>query len=165
MVSAIVAAGIPTAKVAYEKVVLSANAETLMSTTVFALRNELGTAKDVQVEGNAITYYNESRGTWSQIYLDDIPVGDIPDTVPKQQTIYFRRYVRKDDMGKNSNPVRLISKTAATWDLYVTFDSVSVSNGIITFQNMKVNRESGTKGLVELPSVSIRIIYDHETQS
>ena len=46
MVSGIVAAGIPVAKKAYEKVVLAADAQLLLSTTVAELRDEIGTAWD-----------------------------------------------------------------------------------------------------------------------
>ena len=40
MVSSIVAAGIPSARRAYEKVVLASNAEVLLSTTITTLRHE-----------------------------------------------------------------------------------------------------------------------------
>ena len=54
MVSSIVATGIPVAREAYEKVVLTSNAEILMSTAISALRNELGTAKDIEADGKAV---------------------------------------------------------------------------------------------------------------
>ena len=79
MVSTIVATGIPVARNAYEKVVLASNAEVLLSTTISTLRNELGTATDVDIpdgaagnkvkSGKEITYYNSARGSLSRIFM------------------------------------------------------------------------------------------------
>ena len=54
--------------------------------------------------------------------------------------------------------VPLISAQTATGDLYVTYDSVSYANGILTFSNLSVNRTSGTTGLALRENLSIRII-------
>lgn len=74
MVSSIVATGIPVAKNVYEKVVLSANSETTLSTAVMALRNELGTARDISkinVNGQqGLLYFRSETGYYSIIYND-----------------------------------------------------------------------------------------------
>ncbi len=152
MVSAIVAAGIPSAKNAYEKMVLSSNAEVLLSTTVSALRNELGPATDISVaSGNKeITYYNGTRGSLSKIELGDVTAG-----AADKKTIMIQRYVT--DGGKSSDPVRLISKTASTADLYATYSGVTYNDGIVTFKDLEIKRESGGT-LSKLDFISIRVI-------
>lgn len=71
LVSTIVATGMPVARTAYEKVVLTSNAETLLTTAVSALRNELGTAWKVeQPSNNHVTYFSASTGTRAELYLD-----------------------------------------------------------------------------------------------
>jgi prepilin-type N-terminal cleavage/methylation domain-containing protein len=155
MVSAIVAAGIPSAKNAYEKMVLSSNAEVLLSTTVSALRNELGPATDISVaSGNKeITYYNGTRGSLSKIELGDVTAG-----AADKKTIMIQRYVAvTDDDGKSSDPVRLISKTASTADLYATYSGVTYNDGIVTFKDLEIKRESGGT-LSKLDFISIRVI-------
>ena len=155
MVSTIVASGIPSAKNAYEKVVLASNAEVLLSTTISSLRNELSTAKNIVIDGTTITYFNETRGSTSMIYLN----------ANSPNTIMLQRYVETDGLGINSTPVRLVSESASTNDLYVTYGPVvSYSNGIITFNNLSVDRESGRTGLATRDALSIRVISDkHST--
>lgn len=150
MVSFIVATGVPVAKNAYEKVVLASNAEVLLSTTISSLRNELGTATRIEPEGTTITYLNETRGSMSKIYLDS----------SERNTIMLQRYIQSGGMGKDSDAVRLVSETASTPDLYVTYTSVTYSNGIITFGGLSVNRKSGSTGLAVRDSLSIRVISD-----
>ena len=77
LVSTIVATGMPVARTAYEKVVLTSNAETLLATAVSALRNELGTAWKVEsitdeVESitGGVSYFNASTGTRSKLYVE-----------------------------------------------------------------------------------------------
>ncbi len=148
LVSTIVATGIPAAKNAYEKVVLASNAEALFSTAITSLRNELGTAKNIEVDGTTITYYNETRGTFSKIYLN----------TTNPNTILLQRSVSDGAMGKSSDPVWLVSKTASTGDLYVTYESIApLTDGIITIKKLSVNRESGG-ALTEPRDLSIRVI-------
>lgn len=71
LVSAIVATGMPAAKNAYEKVVLASNAEVLLSTAASALRDELGTAWNVQERTNGgVTYFSASTGTRTELTID-----------------------------------------------------------------------------------------------
>lgn len=160
MVSTIVATGIPVAKNAYEKVVLASNAEVLLSTTISTLRNELGTAQNVEVQdpqpgenakaGTIITYYNPTRGTSSKIYVDS--------DLGNKQEIMFQRYYSIEGLSADYAPVPLISSKASTQDLYVTYDSVEYINGIISFKGLSIDRESGSKGLSSRGNLSIRVI-------
>lgn len=166
MVSAIVASGIPVARNAYERVVLASNADVLLSTTISTLRNELGTATEIKkqetVSGGAeaantvLTYYNTARGNYSRIYVAS---GEKP-------VIMFQRYYNKDNLSTSSSyytkTVPLISEKTSTGDLYVTYTSVSYDEktGLITFQGLAVNRESGTVDLATRDYLSIRVIAE-----
>ena len=70
MVSSVVAGGIPVARDAYNKVTVSANAQVLMSTTISALRSQLGVAKIVDDDEMSIKYLNGKNGANSVISLD-----------------------------------------------------------------------------------------------
>ena len=150
MVSTIVANGIPAAKNAYEKVVLTSNAEVLLSTTISTLQYELGTAQDIETSGNTITYYNPSRGALAQIYVD------------ADKGIMLKRYYFPEGYGVEEGVApdaeQLIPSKTATADLYITFSGVGYSNGIITFSNLSVNRASGREGIASRNPLSIRVI-------
>ena len=144
MVSTIVATGIPVARNAYEKVVLASNAEVLLSTTISTLRNELGTAADVDIpdgaagnnvkSGKIITYYNSARGSSSKIFIER-----------GGTDIQFQRYYSAEGLLPNgaSDSGNLISDKTATNNLHVTFDTVAFDQdtGIITFSNLAVIRD------------------------
>ena len=157
MVSTIVATGIPVARNAYEKVVLASNAEVLLSTTISTLRNELGTAMNVDIPGGAtensvksgsdITYYNSSRGSSSKISMTS-----------GGTDIQFQRYYSANGFSKGSEPVNLISDKTATNNLHVTYNQVKYNKdtGIVTFSNLAVKRDSTV--LASREELSIRVI-------
>ena len=157
LVSTIVATGIPAAKNAYEKVVLASNAQVLLSTTISTLRNELGTAMDVETPDNeagenkhsVITYYNASRGAFSKLYVES-----------KDNKIMFQRYFSKDGMGTTQTDSQLISSKTATGDLYVTYSNVEKTGTIVTFYGLSVKRGSGTDSLASRDELSIRVISE-----
>ena len=161
MASSIVVAGIPAARSAYEKVVITSNAEVLLSTTITALRNELGTAAEIANDkdnsGNAnektLLYLNRQTGVFSKIYTD---------TEGEQPVVMLQRYIDPDGKPKSNapEPRQLISKEASTADLYVTYDKVSFdeNSGIITFTDLSVVRISTGAVLTARPTVSIRVI-------
>ncbi len=70
LVSSIVAAGVPAARQAYEKVVLASNAELMLSTAVATLRDELGTAWDVQQVTGGVTYFSADTTNRSKLYVE-----------------------------------------------------------------------------------------------
>lgn len=159
MVSAIVVAGIPAAKNAYENVVLGSNADVLLSTAISSLRNELGIAKNIKVNGNEIQYYNEARGAISKIRL-----GNDPSNSSISNTILLQRYAKEegdDGIGINGPEERLVSGIASTDKLYVTYRSVVnnvETNGTIDFSDVAVKRDDSV--LAQCPSLSIRVIYN-----
>ncbi len=160
MVSGIVASGIPSAKSAYEKVVLASNARILLSTTTSALRSELGSAKDVEIvtagtgeqANSVITYYNTGRNSSSKIYVNNKD--------DEQPEIMLQRYFSAEGLSADYAATPLVSDAAATADLYVTYESVTYdkTTGIIKFTNLAVMRESGTDALATRSELSIRTI-------
>ncbi len=145
LVSVIVATGIPVAKNAYEKVVLGANAQVLLSTTISALRDELGFARNPVVEADSvtITYYNAETGIKSQIAKD----GD--------GKIVLKR--AKGTMA-TMDPRPLVSDAAATGDLYATYTGVAYSGGCVQFTGLRVCRKDSDVDLTGLSStVQIRV--------
>lgn len=155
MVSAITAAGIPAAKNAYEKVVLGANARILLSTSLTALRDELGTARDVEVSGNTVSYYSAKTHANSQIYLDtDPPAIMVRDYVGLEGSVI-------DPAGGTAQTTRrLVSDKAATRDLYVTYGSVTLNadKSMVTFSNVEVRRRLGNSVVASLDKLDIRLI-------
>lgn len=133
LVSSIVVAGIPAAKNAYEKVVLGSNAQILLSTTAAALRDELGTAWDVEnVSPTELRYFSADTGAVSKLYI-------------QENVIMLQEFAGLEDIdGNKTGRVRpLVSEAAATSDLYVTYDSVSYDDsGIVIFSGLKVCRSS-----------------------
>ena len=144
MVSAIVATGVPSAKNAYEKVVLASNAQVLLSTAMTELRNELGTAINITKGSNndnsELYYTNSFTGTKSRIYKST------------DGTIMVERNAGVVD------GVPLISKQAATGDLYVTYASIVYNTGSVTVSGLSVNRTSGTTGLTRRDTFSIHVL-------
>ena len=67
LAAALMATGIPAAINAYQRVVKTSNAQLALSTTISALRSELGLATDVRVASGEIFYYSESEGCWVSV--------------------------------------------------------------------------------------------------
>jgi len=132
MVTGIAAGGIPVAINAYTKVVDTANAQVLMSTTITKLREELGTAENIRISGTTITYESEN-GSESRIYTTDsgIMIREYADIVSDETNTTYEHL--------------LISKSAANKNLYVTYSGASMDadSGILTLKGVQVLHESG----------------------
>lgn len=157
LVSVIVANGIPAASNAYRKTVLAANAQSLMSTTVAALRDELGTAWDVSVSDNKVTYYSADTGNRSVLGLDD------------DGAIKLTEYVTTDNLnvadGSKGNERELTPSATLTKDLTITYTSVSYTYnstddfGVIEFTGLKVTPKDKTEPVIaQMESLTIRVI-------
>ncbi len=150
MVSSVVAGGIPVARDAYTKVTVSANAQVLLSTSITALRNELGTASDVSASDNVVTYTSAKTGGICQMSLDGTNGIKITD-------------MGFEDIGLSSDKTRqLVPVAAGPDDLYITYDSVSADSdtGIVSFTNLTARRKSDTTGSVKLATLQIRVVRD-----
>ena len=166
LVSLIVANGMPAARDAYQKVVLTANAQTLLSTAVNALRDEVGTAWDVRpVPGDttALTYMSSDTGARSKIYVtEDDTYGNI---------IMLEENAELKDLGiieqeKNTRPLVQDGTSAGTSNLAVSYGSLEIkedANGkSVIFKGLKVTCKEGDtlRPLIEMKedeNVTIRV--------
>lgn len=154
MVSTIVATGIPVARNAYEKVVLRANAEVLLSTTIAALRDEIGTASRVEISdgGNSIIYYSADAEAPSKISN-----GRTSGSGPTGPISLFVNISLAELNNQEGTQRPLVSNAASTNDLYATYDTVSVSaDGLVSFNGLKVKvrRVSNDSVLAALENAS-----------
>ncbi len=125
MVSAVVAAGMPMAREAYEKAVDAANAQTLLSTTMTLLRSELGEAQNISVsaDGGSITYRSARTGARAVLFNSDdngIMVTDYAGT-------------------SNATNHLLVTSQAATERLRTSF-TASYSGSVFTVTQLQVTR-------------------------
>lgn len=176
MVTAVVAGAMPVARDAYYKVVDSANAQVLLSTTATALRDELGTAKEIELydesgklnaaangnvvlafaeagssAGKRIAYISPNTGAKSYIW-----VGTSGKAGETEVSVYLREYVDLTAAADYTRP--LISKKAATDRLCVTFDSVTLNNEILTITGLKVKSTVGSgQVLASLDTFTVRV--------
>ncbi len=138
MVSSIVAAGIPAAKSAYEKIVLTSNAQLSLSTAVYALRNELSSAREITVSSTGkISYTSGTYGSRSEISVGD-------------EGIMYKRYA---DSEKESER-RLVSESASD-RLVVKYGGVEQKDGYITFTDICVYKSNGTDEVLKQDELSI----------
>ena len=165
MVSAVVAGGVPAASNAYSKAVDAANAQVLLSTAATALRDELGTAKNVSISGETVRYYSADNGNYSELSL-----GDKDGRSVIMLTSYLGEKVTNSDSdvsggtadattyGAINDTVQweLVSSAAITKKLGLTYESVRFDKGIITFTNLQVLKNSNV--LAELEQLEIRVI-------
>lgn len=154
----LLANGVPFAKSAYEDVVVSANARMLLSNTVSALRNELGTAMNVVVDPveRSIVYYSTDIHSNSKIYLYQSSVEsgsllvDEAETDPQPNgTIMLQQYYTIDAnvanlAGLAVQPRRLVTTSASNGNLYITFDQIGLNGSLITISGLKVFSRTDT---------------------
>ena len=161
MVSGVVAEGIPSAVAAYVKAIDAANAQVLISTTVNALRGELSTAKEVHLnDENGLIYISPATGSKTKLYIGY----DVGDT---HNTIMVQDFLRYDETGPQTTdgtthvaPRRLVSKSAKTANLEVTYDkdTVSCDNDVIHIKNLKVTKGDTGSAIVEIADLYIRCL-------
>ena len=157
LVSSIVAAGIPAAVAAYDKAVTGANAQALLSTAVTALRDELGTARDIEVlENKRVQYYSADTMSVSEMYLSS--------DATRTGEIILKEYIPYEISGEtasiSASERRLVTPSAATNHLYVTFESISrvPDKDIISITGLKVLQEGHNNPIVSLETLYIHII-------
>ena len=159
MVTAVVAAGIPAAKNAYEKVVRSANAEVLLSTSVSELRKNLVTAQSVDAENRELTFYSGDGEINKKIYPDPGNHG----------VLMVQEYISFEPGGKEATPRQLVTDAASTRDLYVTYKSASCDGQLVTIKGLSVYRKSQANTdeapLTSIDTLYIRVIGNPETDS
>ena len=133
MVSSVVAAGIPAAKSAFEKVVISANAEILLSTSVASLRDQLAAADRVTVEedGKTLNYYSNDAGIHARIFPDE-----------EAGAIMIQEYIGYGGGTGSGEAVRkLVTGAAATESLTIRYESASCEGQIVTIRGLAVRKD------------------------
>lgn len=162
LAATIVATGIPAAKRAYENVMVGANADVVLSTTVTALRNELATSKDISVksDGTTIVFYHLTRGSVSKIYLDSSNNNQITIQRYADSTELERIDSTNVPLTSPSLPLVVAGSELGAWDdLYVTYEEVEYSGGILAFTKLAVKRKNSTANdPAVIDSFKIRVI-------
>ena len=146
IVTAITAASIPTALRIYHQVVDAANAQTLLSTTATCLREELSTATSINITDDTHIYYTSEDGDLCYISMD----------TNNDSLSYDGIYLNY--IGSSNFSRLLVSNEAASRKLHVEYTKVEYKDGIVTFSNLKVYRD--TLELVGVDSYLIRVIGD-----
>lgn len=147
MVSSVVAAGMPVAAKAYTQVVDSANAQLLLSTTVTALRDELGEGvlEDGAVSGKTITYTSSTGGA-SSIEFGNESVNITAANV-------------------NGGVARKLVSDKAAAGMVFSFDPAETTpvdynsaTGVVTLKNIIITRIGKTEPLATLSQLDIKVI-------
>ena len=146
LASGVVATGMPAAVNAYRNAIDAANAQVLLSTTVNALRNELSTARDVQVSGTTITYTGADTGSRSTIDLSSSPF-TIQEYVGQSTSYEFLDGDTLQAPPASSHPLvpEAMAKTTKNGSLMTvelgSSGGVALSNDIITITGLTVKRD------------------------
>jgi prepilin-type N-terminal cleavage/methylation domain-containing protein len=139
MVAGVLTAGVSVASKAYRKVVESANAQLLYSTTLTALRTELGSAKaEITCSSDkTVTYFSTETGYTA--------------IVCGSEGVVFKPYLQNNGNGTFSEPKddaekalysRPLVSTAAADGLVVQYDSITYdgTKKLFTIQGLRVIR-------------------------
>ncbi len=140
MVTAIVAAGIPTAVNAYKKVLDAANSQLLLSTTISRLEEELSTAVEIwtDTDNKTLTSYSHYRESYKITPTIDTTEGVILKYEKHKTTDTIKLPVSSEDSTKNE--IALVTGKTETASFYVTYDSIEYdsTNNLFTVNNLKV---------------------------
>lgn len=151
LVSVIVATGMPAARNAYDKVILGANAQAMLSNAVTNLRDELGTAWQVgpgkDDPTTTIEYFDANTGAKARICLDK--AGEYPAILIKNY-ISLNDDLIHDDVETDTNERHLVPDTNA--GMYVTYTGIAVdkANSLVTVSGLKVCKQADGKVLFDL---------------
>lgn len=148
LVSGIVVGGIPAAINAYKKIVLSANAHALISTTMVELRDKLALSKEIDLSGGTLVFVSNDGRKYSLSLKD-------------KDGLYL-----SDITADGSDASRLlVSDPATTKELYAKFKTVSYAagkNNVIEFTDLCVCNKDSTKeddkGYVSVDSFMVELI-------
>ena len=163
LVSATVAGGVPVARDAYNKVVVAANAEVMLSTAISAIRNEIGTADNVKVSSDNKVYYHKlSTGSMNEMSSDG------SDGISLRENIKWDPAKEEEDTesagSESGSSRRLVSQKAGTDELIITYDTVSKSGNIVSFSKIQVKRIKGgspeNMPRASLDTLKIRVIAE-----
>ena len=148
LVSVIVANGIPVARNVYNNVIVGANAQVLLSTTVTALRNELGTAKDIDIKtDNSIVYYKAGIGAYSKLS----PGNDADKT-----SIQLLDYVNPGTGAAIPAPGSTDTRASVNLVTEAASHNASRTTLDVTFGVPRLDTLNGTPDVIIIPDVQVK---------
>ena len=151
LVSIIVATGVPSAINAYHNAVAGSNAQVALSTVATALRDELGSATEVTVDGNGnMTAYLCGEGYWATITIGT------NDKVPMKKPADARLAAAENNKSWSLVPAAQLSATQG--DLYSSYESIKYADNVFTVNKLLI-KDGHNKELVKIDSLKIRAAY------
>lgn len=125
LVGTIATTGITSAARSYQKVVDSANAQLLLSTTISSLRRELAIARAVTTEGNELkTYTNGETGY-------EVTLSNEKEGITRSWT----------DTKGEAQRYLLVTEEAATKNMVSSYSGITYENGIFTVTELKITKD------------------------
>ena len=143
LVTVVVSTGMPVVQNVYDKVVLGANAQAMLSTAVTALRDEFGTAYSIEKPATATTdnlyYYNAATGARTKLSRNKTNAAQLTTYA------YDNDPLLHDEISDGEQAqVRNLVPDANT-DLYVTYDTIACGDNTVTINNLRVCKKSNDK--------------------
>ncbi len=144
MVTAIVAAGVPVAINAYQKVLDAANAQLLLSTTISRLQEELSTAVEVWTDSSGTTtkiYYSHYKNSY-KISLENVDISGTAATEIKLKYTAHTISGTTDETKKPKLPddIKLVTGMTETSKFSAKFDSITYdsTNNVFLVNELKI---------------------------
>ena len=142
LASSIATVGISSAANAYQKVVDSANAQLLLSTTVSSLRRALAMASEVKEDGEKLVYTSGETG----LAITLVSAGD---GIRQQWT---------NTKGESEDHL-LVTEKAATKGMISSFSGITFSDGVFTVSGLKIVKNgheyAGLKAPIMIRAVTL----------
>lgn len=143
LASSIATVGISSAANAYQKVVDSANAQLLLSTTISSLRRELAMASEVKEDGEKLVYTSGETG----LAITLVSAGD---GIRQQWT---------NTKGESEDHL-LVTEKAATKDMISSFSGITFSGGVYTVSGLKIVKNGHEYAGLNAPIVIRAVTLD-----
>ncbi len=139
LVSTVVATGVPAAVNSYQKVVDSANAQLLLSTTVSSLRRELSLAGSIEVEGATVKSYTNSMRGLGQTVKEEGPI-EARYTLSSDADGIKRSWM--DSEGRSIVP-ESITRAGRGSELRMVpkYESLTYQDGFITVSQLRIEKD------------------------
>ena len=161
MISAIIAMGAPSAIKAYQSTVAKSNAQTVLATMTTALRDELGSATKVKLNGTTVVSYECGEGYVAKLE------GKKDQIDPHRGPV---KTATDNRLGTGNNTswalVPDMQVVSTQNDLYVTFDSITFDKTTRSFKvtNLGVYQQGNSSPIASIAAgyYSIRSPYCEE---
>ena len=165
LATGLIAAGIPSAIRTYRKVMDTVDGQIFMSTTMTCLRDELDSARDIEIKDNTIKYIDANGFSCTmKLITEDDESNDEKGIfiVRKNPFKTGASYVGVNGAYSNEEvDIPLVSKSAADYRFYAQFSSVTKSGSTITFANLKtIDSSAGKKEIIDVGDYMVLIINE-----